>query len=330
MAGDKKLLQVKDLLVSYKVYEGLLRVLNGVNLCVREGERVGLIGETGCGKTTILKTIVMIVPMPPARLEGGVVFFKGTDIHRDRKAGIRSVRKGVSMILQDPTAALNPTLSVRTFMADVLKGKSQRMSKAERNSLMQEALEKVAMPFPERVLDSYPVQLSGGMRQRVCIALALLKDVDLLLADEPTTSLDVTIEEQILELLNDLIQGSKKSTILVSHALGAIRKMTDRVYVMYAGDIAESGPAEALFEQPFHPYTRGLFAATPRLTGAGISDGIAGEIPSYLYPPRGCRFSPRCPERMPLCDEEKPPVFQPQEQREVSCHLYASLTKSES
>jgi len=324
MVTETRLLEVENLHVFYEVYEGVLKVLNGTNLYVRRGEKVGLIGEAGCGKTTMLKGIARILPMPPAQIGDGRICFKGKDILDDEKEGVRMVRKGVSMIFQDPTASLNPTLTVRTLMSDVLKSEDPHMPKAKRNASMIEALERVAMPSAQRVLDSYSIQLSGGMRQRVCIAMALLKDVDLLLADEPTTSLDVTIEEQILDLLNDLVARSQKSMILVSHALGSVRKMTDRVYVMYAGDIAESGPTKDVFERPLHPYTRGLFEATPKLTGAGVSDGIAGEIPSYLEPPEGCRFSPRCPKGMQVCLEKKPPIFALNNRREVACYLYAS------
>ena len=176
--------------------------------------------------------------------------------------------------------------------------------------MMLEALGAVSMPAPERVLGSYPVQLSGGMRQRVCIAMALMKDTELMLADEPTTALDVTIEEQILELLDQLVREKNKSLILVSHALGAIRKITDRVYVMYAGNIVEAGMTREVFERPKHPYTIGLLAATPKLSGeGGIADGIAGEIPSYINPPKGCRFASRCPACTDVCLRAAPELL---------------------
>jgi len=194
---------------------------------------------------------------------------------------------------------------------------------------MLKALEQVSMPSPERVLDSYPVQLSGGMRQRVCIAISLLKDADLILADEPTTSLDVTIEKQILELLNTLTVENRKSMVLVSHALGAVRTMTDRTYVMYAGNITEEGRTADIFRAPSHPYTVGLFEATPKLSGEGVSDGIAGELPSYLDPPAGCRFAPRCPERMPICDEQRPGAIRIDEDHTVYCWARANETKGD-
>jgi len=322
------LLRIDGLSVWYKVYEGILRVLNEISLHVNHGDRVGLVGEAGCGKTTLLKTIAMILPAPASQVPAGSVCLRGIDILRDRGSGLRAIRKDVSMIFQDPTASLNPTLTIRSFMSDILKSQLRRSSRRERNRVMLEALDKVSMPSPDRVLDSYPIQLSGGMRQRVCIAMTLLKDADLILADEPTTSLDVTIEEQILELLNDLVIRGRKSMILVSHALGAVRKMTDHVCVMYAGEAAEIGATQSVFNEPAHPYTQSLFEATPKLSGEGISNGIAGEIPSYLNPPQGCRFAPRCPSHLPSCDEAKPPFFRSNGKQDVACYLYESSGKS--
>lgn len=316
---QQMLLDVGDLSVSYKVYEGMLRVLQHVDFRIGSGERVGLVGEAGCGKTTLLKTIAHILPVPPAKVESGGVWFKGRNVLDGSKASRRLIRQDVSMILQDPTASLNPTLTVRSFMADILKNTPHPGSRAERTQRMMEALEKVSMPSPKRVLGSYPVQLSGGMRQRVCIAMCLLKDVDLILADEPTTSLDVTIEKQILELLNTLSIENRKSMVLVSHALGAVRTMTDRTYVMYAGHVAEEGATANVFTAPAHPYTAGLFEATPKLSGEGVSDGIAGELPSYLDPLPGCRFVPRCPQAAPVCREEQPGRLQLKGDHTVAC-----------
>lgn len=320
---QRPLLDVRDLAISYKLYEGVLRVLQHMNFRVESGQRVGLVGEAGCGKTTLLKAVAQILPVPPAKIEAGEIHFKGRDVLDDHKLSRRLVRRDISMILQDPTASLNPTLTIRTFMSDILKNAPHPVSKSERKNQMMAALEKVSMPSPERVLGSYPVQLSGGMRQRVCIAMCLLKDVDLLLADEPTTSLDVTIEKQILQLLNVLVVDNHKSMVLVSHALGAVRTMTDRTYVMYAGHLAESGATDTVFDSPAHPYTIGLFEATPKLSGEGVSDGIAGEIPSYLAPPPGCRFAPRCPQAMAICHEKQPAGTDLGDNHVVFCWLHA-------
>ncbi len=327
MGNLQPLLTIGDLSVSYKVYEGVLRVLQNVALRVESGERVGLIGEAGCGKTTLLKTIARILAMPPGKIESGSVVFKGRNVLDGSKASHRLIRQDVSMILQDPTAALNPTLTIHSFMSDIFKNTPHPPSRAERTRRMIEALGKVSMPSPERVLGSYPVQLSGGMRQRVCIAMCLLKDVALLLADEPTTSLDVTIEKQILQLLNTLAVENRKSMVLVSHALGAVRTMTDRTYVMYAGNIAEEGQTATVFNAPAHPYTVGLFEATPKLSGEGVSDGIAGELPSYLDPPPGCRFSPRCPEVLPVCQQERPRASDLDGSHRVFCWAHKEAKK---
>ena len=301
-------LKIDNLSVSYKVYEGTLKVIPGLNMVVEAGERIGLIGEAGCGKTTVLKAVASILQSPPAIMKKDALEVCG--VSTDGKAGVRHVRKKVAMIFQDPSTSLNPTLKISTQMSDILKSQFPGLKKEEYRSRMLSGLQDVSMPAPERVLDSYPVQLSGGMRQRVCIAMSLMKDAEFILADEPTTALDVTIEEQILNLLDSLVREKNKSLILVSHALGAVRKITERLYVMYAGNIVETGSTKEVFSAPRHPYTIGLLAATPKLTGEGIADGIEGDIPSYLHPPKGCRFADRCPRSTGLC-LEAPPVLAP-------------------
>lgn len=317
---DKYVLKLNNLSVSYKVYEGLLKVIPGLDMTVMAGQRVGLIGEAGCGKTTVLKTVASILQCPPAVIKYDALEVCGKKT--EGKDGVRNVRKTVSMIFQDPSTSLNPTLKISTQMSDILKSQFPGQKREDYQRRMLESLQAVAMPAPERVLDSYPVQLSGGMRQRVCIAMSLMKDSEFILADEPTTALDVTIEEQILDLLDRLVREKNKSLILVSHALGAVRKITERLYVMYAGNIVETGPTRELFASPRHPYTIGLLAATPKLTGEGIADGIEGDIPSYLHPPQGCRFADRCPRKTDLC-LEKAPVLEPVEEKPgwyVACH----------
>jgi peptide/nickel transport system ATP-binding protein len=188
-------------------------------------------------------------------------------------------------------------------------------------------LKEVALPDPERMLNSYPIQLSGGMRQRVCIAMALAASRELLIADEPGTSLDVTIEDQILRLLHQLVEEKNVSVILITHTLGVVRETTDRVYVMYAGNMVEVADTEELFANPSHPYTHGLMDAVPRLTGGGVSDGIPGRIPDYLNPPPGCRFHPRCPRAMDICRQEKPVFYKLSDNHEVACFLYRDSGK---
>ncbi len=290
------------------------------------GEKVGLVGETGCGKTTTMKAILRILPMPPAVIAGGEVFFKGEDLLRlktDRMSKVRG--RGISMIFQDPTAALNPVFTVGQQLEPVIRFASPENRRLGRRQIREKAvipLKEVALADPERLLDSYPIQLSGGMRQRVCIGMALATNPELLIADEPGTSLDVTIQDQVLRLLHELVQKRQTSVILITHTLGVVRETTDRVYVMYAGNMVEVAPTRKLFANPLHPYTQGLMEAVPKLTGGGIAHGIPGRIPEYLNPPSGCRFHTRCPHVMEICRREKPPCFQVEEDHEVACFLY--------
>lgn len=320
------LLDIKDLRVNYKVYGGVLQVLDGLNFVVYAGEKVGLVGETGCGKTSTMKAILRILPMPPAQIAGGEIYFKGKNILTLGQNELARVRgNGISMIFQDPTAALNPVFTVGQQMEAVLKSAAfngKKLSNRQVKTAAVMALKEVALADPERLLKSYPVQLSGGMRQRVCIAMALSTKPELLIADEPGTSLDVTIQDQVLRLLHNLVEEKNTSVILITHTLGVVRQVTDRVYVMYAGNMVESAPTPQLFADPRHPYTQGLMEAVPRLSGGGVADGIPGRIPNYLNPPLGCRFHPRCPQVMDICRQEKPPAYPVAAGHQVACFLY--------
>jgi peptide/nickel transport system ATP-binding protein len=323
------LLEIKDLHVHFDVYGGTLRVLDGVNFVVQSGQRVGLVGETGCGKTTTMKSILRILPTPPARIPQGEIYFKGQDVLKMKKSDLQRIRsEGISMIFQDPTAALNPVFTIGQQLEAVVRHSMEggKLSKGEIREQALVPLREVSLPDPERMLDSYPIQLSGGMRQRVCIAMALVASRELLIADEPGTSLDVTIEDQILRLLRRLVEEKNVSVILITHTLGVVRETTDRVYVMYAGNMVEVADTEELFANPLHPYTHGLMAAVPRLTGGGVSDGIPGRIPDYANPPPGCRFHPRCERAMDICREEKPAFYSKRSgantDHEVACFLY--------
>ncbi len=321
------LLEVRNLQVHFRVFGGYLKVLDGVNLVVRAGEKVGLVGESGCGKTTTMKAILRILPEPPAQIVGGHVLFRGKDVLKMRPQELRRLRgRGISMVFQDPTAALNPVFTIGQQLGDVIRYSHSdgRVDAGQIRLKALQALKEVALADPERLLDSYPIQLSGGMRQRVCIAMALATQPELLIADEPGTSLDVTIQDQILRLLHNLVVERNTSVILITHTLGVVREVTDRVYVMYAGTIVESAPTKVLFANPMFPYTRGLMQSVPRLSGGGVAEGIPGRIPNYLNPPTGCRFHPRCPHVMEVCRHEKPPVFTVGEEHYVACYLYAS------
>ncbi len=325
------LLDVRNLQVHFAVYGGRLRVLDGVNFLIRSGERVGLVGETGCGKTTMMKAILRVLPTPPARIPAGEILFKGRDILKMSDHELRLVRgRGISMIFQDPTAALNPVFSIGEQLEAVIRYAAPRgkpWSREEAHQLAVASLQEVALADPERLLHSYPVQLSGGMRQRVCIGMALSTRPEILIADEPGTSLDVTIQDQVLRLLRKLVEEKNTSVILITHTLGIVRETTDRVYVMYAGNIVESAGTSKLFSKPLHPYTQGLISTVPRLTGGGIASGIPGRIPDYLNPPSGCRFHPRCPHVMEICRTTKPPVFKGGDGHEVACFLYKDGTQ---
>ncbi len=320
------LLDVKNLHVHFNVYGGRLQVLNGVNFSLRSGEKVGLVGETGCGKTTMMKAILRVLPSPPARIQQGEIFFKGRDILKMNEKDLHQVRgRGISMIFQDPTAALNPVFSIGQQVESVIHFSAppgERWSRQEVHQKAVRSLQEVALADPERLLRSYPIQLSGGMRQRVCIGMALSTRPEILIADEPGTSLDVTIQDQVLRLLRKLVEEKNTSIILITHTLGIVRETTDRVYVMYAGSIVESAATSRLFQKPLHPYTQGLISTVPRLTGGGIASGIPGRIPDYLNPPTGCRFHPRCPHVMEVCRTSKPPAYQIGEEHQVACFLY--------
>lgn len=328
--NSEPLLEIKDLQVQFDVYGGTLKVVDGVSFVVQKGQKVGLVGETGCGKTTTMKAILRILPMPPARIAGGEIYFKGQDILQMGQSQLRKVRgEGISMIFQDPTAALNPVFTVGQQLSAVVKYsmEGKKLSKKEIREQALIPLREVSLPDPERMLDSYPIQLSGGMRQRVCIAMALVASRELLIADEPGTSLDVTIEDQILRLLHGLVEEKNVSVILITHTLGVVRQITDRVYVMYAGNMVEVAGTQELFANPSHPYTHGLMEAVPRLTGGGVSDGIPGRIPEYMNPPTGCRFHPRCRQVMDICRQEKPAFYALGDDHEVACFLYGGDAK---
>jgi len=322
----KPLLEIKDLHIWFKVFGGILKVLDGVNFIVWPGEKVGLVGEMGCGKTTTMKAIMRILPMPPAMVPKGEILFKGKDILQMRQTELQQIRrKEISMIFQDPTAALNPVFTIGTQLQDAVRFAEKSGRNTEKEDIRTRAiqvLKEVSLPDAERVLQNYSLQLSGGMRQRVCISMALVSTNELLIADEPGTSLDVTIKDQILRLLRELAEKRNTSIILISHALGAVRGMTDRLYVMYAGSMVEVAKTKDLFAHPLHPYSQGLLAATPRLTGGGIGEGIDGRIPEYISPPTGCRFHPRCKQAMPICKDKKPPFFKVGENHEVACFLF--------
>jgi len=321
---DDKLVVIKDLHVWFRVFGGYLKVLNGVNFTVRAGEKVAIVGETGCGKTTTVKSILRILA-PQAKVVRGEIFFKGEDVLKMRPPRLQHLRgSGASMIFQDPTAALNPVFTLGDQISEIIRysGSRPEGSGAEIRQLAIKALREAMLPDPERMLDNYPFQLSGGMRQRACIAMALATPRELLIADEPTTNLDVTIQDQVLRLVKTLVVQRGMSLILITHSLGVARETSDRVYIMYAGSMVEAAPTGEIFERPLHPYTQGLLSCIPKLTGEGVAEGIPGRIPDYLNPPPGCRFEPRCPHATERCRRSKPEFARVGDGHEVACFLY--------
>ncbi|MCK4513536.1 ABC transporter ATP-binding protein [bacterium] len=317
-------LRIADLHVEFKVFEGQLKVLNGVNMDVGPGARVGLVGEAGCGKTTMMRCVLGILQSPPGRISDGTILFHDEDVLKMSQANLQQIRGGgISMIFQDPVAALNPVFTVGDQLTSVIRyAATKKMDKKEIRRRAIKALADVQLPDPDRMFTSYPVQLSGGMRQRVWIAMALATEPELMIADEPTTALDVTIQAQVLRLLNALVEERSTSVIFITHSLGVVKEMADWVYVMYAGNIVEGAKKELLFEKPLHPYTRGLLGALPKLTGGGMAEGIPGRIPDYLNPPTGCRFNPRCPGAMQMCDGGRPELREVEPDHRVACYLY--------
>ena len=322
---SSSLLEIKDLHVWFDVFGGILKVLDGVDLFVRTREKVGVAGETGCGKTITMKAMMGILPMPPARIPRGEIIFQGKDILKMGSKELQGIRgTGMSMIPQGASASLNPVFTIGDQLIAVIKhsGDSRNtMSKEERRQRAVDILTEVRIPDPERIMKNYPIQLSGGMRQRILIAMTLATEATLIIADEPSTALDVTTQEQILRLMRELVEKRSVSVILITHNLGIVRQLTDRTYIMYAGAVVEAAKTRDLFSEAMHPYTRGLIASVPKLTGEGIAPGIRGMIPDYSAAPKGCRFHPRCDHAMPMC-RERPPFFEVGEDHQVACYLY--------
>jgi oligopeptide/dipeptide ABC transporter ATP-binding protein len=337
---EPALLQAKDLTVHFETIDGTLTVLNRASLHILEGEVVGLVGETGSGKSVMAKLILGVLPIPPAKVVSGEIFFRGQDLLRLPPKAREAIKEKVAYIPQDPMTSLNPVFSVGTLLLDAIIWRESRRSlrryflarnfgKARDWAAEQAAgfLDKVHIPDPKNILRRYPLELSGGMRQRVLLAMALIGKPELLVADEPTTALDVTIQKRILQIIKEKVMEEKLSSLYITHDLGVARSLCDRIYVMYAGTVVESGPSAAMLERPLHPYTRGLIQSVPKLTGEQF-DGIAGQVPDYLVLPRGCRFHPRCEERLRECAEEEPEMVEIEEGRFVSCHRFDKVKKA--
>jgi oligopeptide/dipeptide ABC transporter ATP-binding protein len=335
------MLDVTDLRVYFDVFEGEARVVNGVSLHVGEGDTVALVGETGCGKSVTVKTILRIVPSPPARIVSGQIRYKGRDLlamDEDALYGLRG--KEIALIPQEPMSSLNPVFTIEQQFTELIRWQGRRRvswaarlaasfdsaAKQDARARALDLLAKMNIPDPVRVMRSYPVELSGGMCQRVLIAMALAGNPSLLVADEPGTALDVTTQEQILQLLKERVTNQRLAVLYITHNLGVARQMTERIYVMYAGEIVEEAPTAELFRNPSHPYTQGLLASLPKLTGEKMM-AIEGRIPDYTVPPSGCRFHPRCGYVMAQCEEIRPTLVTIGPGHKVACHLYGGESR---
>jgi oligopeptide transport system ATP-binding protein len=292
-------LEVDDLQTYFFTREGVVRAVDGVSFSLEKGQTLGLVGESGCGKSVTALSIMGLIPRPPARIVGGSVHFEGRDLTQLKDRELEDIRgKDIAMIFQDPMTSLNPTIKISTQITEVLR-RHLKMSKEQARKRAVELLEEVRIPKAAERLDDYPHRFSGGMRQRVMIAIALACNPKLLIADEPTTALDVTIQAGILDLLDELRREHEMSMIIITHDMGVVAETADNIAVMYAGQLIEYAPALELFDRTEHPYTEALLAALPQLEGEDIRTGrltaIPGLPPSLIDPPDACRFAPRCP-----------------------------------
>ncbi len=321
-AAPDAILEIQGLSTRFETSRGTVRAVDGVDLSVRRGETLGIVGESGCGKTVLALSILRLVP-PPGRIAGGRILFDGRDLLALPEEEMRRLRgREISMIFQEPMTSLNPVFRVGDQVAEVLEV-HEGLPRRQALERVVEVFRLVGIPSPETRIRDYPHQLSGGLRQRVMIAMALCLKPRLLLADEPTTALDVTIQAQILDLIGRLKEETGASVVLVTHDLGVIAEAAQFVAVMYAGIVVEYGAVEDVFASPCHPYTAGLLASVPRARGGEEGErrlpAIAGTVPSLDELPAGCRFSGRCPDVMDICRREEPAVTSPAPGRRVRC-----------
>jgi peptide/nickel transport system ATP-binding protein/oligopeptide transport system ATP-binding protein len=323
VSKNNPLLSVRGLKTYFDSSGKELEAVDDVSFDIKQGETFGIVGESGCGKSVASMSIMRLVPQPPGRYAGGEIFFEGRDILKMNKYEIHGLRGSeISIIFQEPMTALNPVFTVGNQLEEAVLI-HQRASKKEARSIALEWLGKVRIPNPKQVLQRYPFTLSGGMRQRVMIAIALACSPKLLIADEPTTALDVTIQAQILDLIRDIKKGSDLSCIFITHDLGVISEMADRVMVMYSGKVCESAVTETIIAQPLHPYTQGLIHSHPCSKEKGKRlEAIPGNVPSLNDKPSGCPFHPRCTVGEKICPAEFPPPFNAGNDHLVYCWKY--------
>lgn len=318
------LLEIKNLKTYLKTPRGTVKAVDGVNLEIFPGETVGLVGESGCGKSMTALSVLKLYPQPQGRIVEGEILFEGQNLVPLKEEEMRKIRgKKISMVFQEPMTSLDPVFPVGEEIVEVLCIHEGMSSVLAREKAI-EMLRLVRIPEPERVFHSYPHQLSGGMRQRVMIAIALACRPQLLLADEPTTALDVTIQAQILELIEELKEELQTAVLLITHDLGVVAETCQKVAVMYAGKIVEKAQVFELFDHPLHPYTRALLASMPHIEEEKETlASIPGSVPNLLDPPSGCRFHPRCRQALEICKREEPQLEEKEVKHWVACHLYS-------
>ncbi len=322
------LLQIEGLKTHFKTDDGWLHAVDGVDLTIDAGETLGVVGESGCGKSVMAMSVLKLVPMPPGRIVAGRVLWQGRDLVPLSADEMRKIRaKHIAIIFQEPMTSLNPVYSVGEQIAESLR-LHEGLSPKDAMDRAVEMLQLVKIPTAERRVRDYPHQFSGGMRQRVMIAIALACNPKLLIADEPTTALDVTIQAQILDLLSELKERLGMAVMLITHAMGVVAETAQRVVVMYAGKVVEEASVVELFARPRHPYTQGLIRSIPRIDTAATHkvrlETIAGTVPKLIAPPEGCRFAPRCKFAMPACTSATPALREVAPGHKVACILEAS------
>ena len=326
---DDLLLEIRDLRTYFYSDEGVAKAVDGVTYHIRRGETLGVVGESGCGKSVTAMSILQLIPQPPGRIEGGEIIFRGRNLLDLGEAEMRKIRGDqISIIFQEPMTSLNPVFRVGDQIGEALV-LHQGMTKRQAHARAIEMLERVGIPDPHLRVDDYPHQMSGGMKQRVMIAMALACSPSLLIADEPSTALDVTIQAQILDLLRELQQETGMAILLITHDLGVIAEMADHVAVMYAGKVVEHAPVEELFLNPKHPYTTGLFRSLPRLGSEQETlDVIPGNVPNPLEFPEGCKFWPRCAHANDGCRETEPELRDVGADHTAACHRIGEIEEA--
>ncbi len=320
MAG---LIEIKNLRTSFFTPEGEMRAVDGVSFDIEEGKTLGLVGESGCGKSVTALSILRLIPSPPGKVVGGQILFRGKDLLELNREEMRKVRGNeISMVFQEPMTSLNPVFTIGNQIMEAIR-LHQGLARREAREKAIEMLRLVKIADPEARIDVFPHQLSGGMRQRVMIAMALSCNPSLLIADEPTTALDVTIQAQILELMKELQESLGMALLLITHDLGVVAEQADEVAIMYAGKIVEKARPEAIFSKPLHPYSLGLLNSVPGISGKKKKrlEAIPGVVPSPLDLPGGCRFRDRCPKAAGICADGEPDLIEKEKDHWVACYM---------